>query len=531
MAQNYYLMHHGVKGMKWGVRRTPEQLGHGKAMADSSKSSQTTLREDARKLFARDLDSRKQERKIVADSSASISKLARPAKPFGPDGKLSKEGRAYMDKVNRINAETDAKLAKCHEAEKQELRNLYKSVFLNDYVKDDVHAAHETGLELDSLASKTIGEGSSYYKKAYAEYAKKNTDLDDAAYGFSHYEWRKGNKYYDQANAEYKSKSSELQKQYESHIRTIANKVTGQDSQDVSFEVDQFVRHRYPEFLSHSNELYHHGIKGMKWGVRRTPAQLGYKPTAGSRIKTKLNDPEFQRKAATAAKIALTVGAMYAGHKIVNDPRVLKAGKDLASNVLANTGKIKASTIKSITNSSEFKIAKTVGKAGLKGGKKVLKVVSSDNFRKTASGIGAVASTAGVLRKQIKDLKNKPEGDTFDKTVDYAKKGSAIGESLNTLARGGSSSSGNSSGNKSIGKEVTDRIGKPSNRGIDKSGQAYQNLFKDRDADTRSTIKSLANAGYDIDQIRKYLEHSAIDGRMVYRGWSFNPMAGCRYIF
>lgn len=25
------------------------------------------------------------------------------------------------------------------------------------------------------------------------------------------------------------------------------------------------------------NELYHHGIKGMKWGVRRTKAQLGYK--------------------------------------------------------------------------------------------------------------------------------------------------------------------------------------------------------------------------------------------------------------
>ena len=24
------------------------------------------------------------------------------------------------------------------------------------------------------------------------------------------------------------------------------------------------------------NEIYHHGIKGMKWGVRRTPAQLGH---------------------------------------------------------------------------------------------------------------------------------------------------------------------------------------------------------------------------------------------------------------
>lgn len=25
-----------------------------------------------------------------------------------------------------------------------------------------------------------------------------------------------------------------------------------------------------------NNELYHHGIKGMRWGVRRTRAQLGY---------------------------------------------------------------------------------------------------------------------------------------------------------------------------------------------------------------------------------------------------------------
>lgn len=31
-----YLMHHGIKGMKWGVRRTPEQLGHRVSKAGSS---------------------------------------------------------------------------------------------------------------------------------------------------------------------------------------------------------------------------------------------------------------------------------------------------------------------------------------------------------------------------------------------------------------------------------------------------------------------------------------------------------------
>lgn len=40
--QSYFdrdvLVHYGVKGMKWGVRRTPEQLGHKKGIAKSTKN-------------------------------------------------------------------------------------------------------------------------------------------------------------------------------------------------------------------------------------------------------------------------------------------------------------------------------------------------------------------------------------------------------------------------------------------------------------------------------------------------------------
>ena len=54
-------------------------------------------------------------------------------------------------------------------------------------------------------------------------------------------------------------------------------------------------------------ELYHYGVKGMKWGIRRTPAQLGHKvgkaaKSAGRGIKNAVGKAAESRKAKKEAK-------------------------------------------------------------------------------------------------------------------------------------------------------------------------------------------------------------------------------------
>ena len=75
----------------------------------------------------------------------------------------------------------------------------------------------------------------------------------------------------------------------------------------------------------YKSELYHYGVKGMKWGVRRTPNQLGHRPGDSSvtrKVKddyNKMSDAEFRRKYQTTKRVYAKRVEKY-GDPYMNSP-------------------------------------------------------------------------------------------------------------------------------------------------------------------------------------------------------------------
>ena len=112
------LEHYGVKGMKWGVRRTPEQLGRARAARKARKADAKKQKEADRKRPASEDATRAAQARRVA-KNAGTSKLSnqeleflvnrmnlesRYIKVLGDDQKSA--GKIFLDKI--LNAENKA---------------------------------------------------------------------------------------------------------------------------------------------------------------------------------------------------------------------------------------------------------------------------------------------------------------------------------------------------------------------------------------------------------------------------------------
>ena len=256
--------------------------------------------------------------------------------------------------------------------------------------------------------------------------------------------------------------------------------------------------------------IEHHGILGQKWGVRRFQNKDGTLTPAGRKHLDQGDDAStgstnggsssgskgISIDKSTVMKGAAIAGAVALGAVLITNPG--------ARNVLGKYGKT------AVTN---------IGTTAGKGAAKLMNKAESRMDKVADAMIDAALLSAGTIaiskvteKLAVGDDASEAEKNKSKIATDVAT--AAIKTA--TGAGGGSGSASNGTKGGSVGKEVSDKIGAPSKKSIDKQSAEWQALFKDangnqRDADTRATIKSLASAGYDIDQIDKYLNHGEFE--------------------
>ena len=150
------------------------------------------------------------------------------------------------------------------------------------------------------------------------------------------------------------------------------------------------------------NELYHYGVLGMHWGVRRTPEQLGHRTKSSGSYRSAKARVSVNKKKAGSTK-PMTAEEKEAKKKEAmdsHDPRQVYANKDLFSDAelrSAYTRLLMEKQIKDLTPKQKNKGAEYID-AAIKWGGKVTSLIGT--------GVGIY----NAVEKVEKIMKQKKKG-------------------------------------------------------------------------------------------------------------------------